>query len=116
MSAAPRCSYHRPPLLDMFRGLRRQSVVIASLLVAPFILAAQRRPNEEMRPSTIPTDSTVYSPLRWRHVGPEGNRVTSVTGVSGAPNVYYAVAASGGIFKTTDGGLHWKPIAATFPP
>ncbi|HEX9484501.1 MAG TPA: glycosyl hydrolase, partial [Gemmatimonadaceae bacterium] len=99
----------------MFRAFRRQSVVIASLLVAPLILAAQRRPNEEMRPSTIPTDSTVYSRLRWRHVGPEGNRVTSVTGVSGDPNVYYAGAASGGIFKTTDGGIHWKAIADSLP-
>ena len=31
-------------------------------------------------------------------------------GVPGDPDVYYAGAASGGIFKTTDGGVHWKPV------
>ena len=48
--------------------------------------------------------------LRYRYIGPVGNRVTSVAGVSGQPYVYYAGAASGGIFKTIDGGIHWDPI------
>jgi photosystem II stability/assembly factor-like uncharacterized protein len=48
--------------------------------------------------------------LRYRYIGPVGNRVTSVAGVPGQPYVYYAGAASGGIFKTTDGGAHWDPI------
>jgi photosystem II stability/assembly factor-like uncharacterized protein len=48
--------------------------------------------------------------LRWRFIGPQGNRFTSVAGVPGQPNIYYAGAASGGIWKTTDGGVHWDPI------
>src|SRR6266571_3655102 len=48
--------------------------------------------------------------LRYRYIGPVGNRVTSVVGVPGQPYVYYAGAASGGIFKTIDGGIHWEPI------
>jgi len=48
--------------------------------------------------------------LRYRYIGPVGNRVTSVAGVPGQPYVYYAGAASGGIFKTIDGGIHWEPI------
>jgi len=39
-----------------------------------------------------------------------GNRVIAAAGIPGDPNVYYAGAASGGIFKTTDGGTHWDPI------
>jgi len=39
-----------------------------------------------------------------------GNRVASIAGVPGDPNVYYAGAASGGIWKTTDGGIHWSAI------
>jgi photosystem II stability/assembly factor-like uncharacterized protein len=54
--------------------------------------------------------SDPYAQLRWRYIGPTGNRVTSVAGVPGDPNVYYAGAASGGIFKTVDGGIHWQPI------
>ncbi|MCX6550415.1 MAG: sialidase, partial [Acidobacteria bacterium] len=57
------------------------------------------------RPSTA-----VYGQLRWRSIGPEGNRVSAVAGVPGDPLVYYVGAASGGIFKTSDGGQYWEPI------
>jgi photosystem II stability/assembly factor-like uncharacterized protein len=66
--------------------------------------AAQER---QVRPSI---DSVIYSRLRWRYIGPEGNRISSVAGVVGDPMVYYAGAASGGIFKSADGGVHWAPI------
>lgn len=56
----------------------------------------------------LPED--LFSQLEYRHIGPMGNRVIAVTGVPGDPNVYYVGAASGGIFKTTDGGVHWRPI------
>src|ERR1041385_5116815 len=49
-------------------------------------------------------------PLRWRYIGPVGNRVTSIVGVPGQPYIYYTGSASGGIFKTVDGGIHWEPI------
>jgi len=35
--------------------------------------------------------------MSFRHIGPVGNRVTSVTGVIGDRFTYYAGAASGGI-------------------
>src|SRR5260370_3132843 len=53
--------------------------------------------------------------LRYRYIGPVGNRVTSVAGVAGQPYVYYAGAASGGIFKTIDGGIHLEPIFDSQP-
>ena len=43
----------------------------------------------------------VYAQLRWRHIGPEGNRVSAVAGVPGDPLVYYAGSASGGIRAPT---------------
>ncbi|MCX6550304.1 MAG: sialidase [Acidobacteria bacterium] len=52
----------------------------------------------------------LYSQLPWRFIGPEGNRVSAVVGIPGDPRVYYAGAASGGIFKTSDGGVNWQPI------
>jgi photosystem II stability/assembly factor-like uncharacterized protein len=52
----------------------------------------------------------VMGALRFRHIGPVGNRLTSVAGIPGNQNVYYVGAASGGIWKTTDGGVHWEPI------
>ena len=49
--------------------------------------------------------------FRFRFVGPlAGNRVASIAGVPGDVNTYYAGAASGGIFKSVDGGFGWTPI------
>jgi len=48
--------------------------------------------------------------LKARHIGPIGNRVNSVSGVPGDPLTYIVGAASGGVWKTTDGGLSWRPV------
>lgn len=49
--------------------------------------------------------------FRFRFVGPrDGNRVSAIAGVPGDASTYYAGAASGGIWKSTDGGNRWEPI------
>ena len=48
--------------------------------------------------------------LKFRHIGPIGNRVTCAVGVPGNDMVYFAGAATGGIWKTSDAGLNWKPV------
>lgn len=52
----------------------------------------------------------MFGQLEYRHIGPIGNRISAVAGVPGDPNTIYAGAASGGIFKSMDGGINWKPI------
>jgi len=54
----------------------------------------------------------VFHNLKFRNLGPAiaGGRVTSTVGIPGNPNIYYVGAGGGGVFKTTDGGLHWKAI------
>ena len=51
-----------------------------------------------------------YETLKYRHVGPVGNRFIAVAGIAGNPMVYYAGAASGGLWKTVDGGLTFAPV------
>ena len=48
--------------------------------------------------------------LKFRHIGPIGNRIISAAGIPGDPMTYYVGAASGGIWKTKDGGHSWDPI------
>ena len=53
----------------------------------------------------------LYSGMQWRQIGPfRAGRVTGVTGVAGQPAIYYMGTAGGGAWKTTDGGMEWKPI------
>src|ERR671933_565374 len=65
------------------------------------------------RAQATPTSNmpdSVFKALKYRYIGPEGNRTDAVAGVKGDPNVYYVGAASGGLWKTTDAGAHWAPI------
>ena len=60
-------------------------------------------------------DPAIYSGLHWRTIGPEGNRFTSAAGIPGDPSTYYVGAASGGVWKTVDGGVNWQPLFDAHP-
>ncbi|WP_373397539.1 hypothetical protein V8V91_23785 [Algoriphagus halophilus] len=47
---------------------------------------------------------------QFRFIGPEGNRAIAVIGEPGNPQVAYIGAASGGLWKTEDMGINWRPI------
>lgn len=48
----------------------------------------------------------------WRAIGPAnmGGRVTDIDGIPGDVSTFYVSGADGGIFKTTNGGVGFKPI------
>lgn len=50
--------------------------------------------------------------LTWRNIGPANmsGRVADVEGVGGRPEVLYVGSASGGVWKTVDGGTTFEPI------
>jgi photosystem II stability/assembly factor-like uncharacterized protein len=53
-----------------------------------------------------------FARLEYRSIGPAimGGRIADVEGVPGDANVVYVASASGGLWKTTNGGVTWKPI------
>lgn len=59
-----------------------------------------------------PPRFTRSAPQSWKFEGPTniGGRITDVEGVGISPGTIYVGAASGGIFKTLNGGLSWVPI------
>ena len=79
--------------------------LVAILLLAPALAVAQSQSTSN---AAIP--SATYSALHWRTIGPEGNRFSAAVGIPGDPQTYYVGAASGGVWKTTDGGVHWQPV------
>ena len=76
---------------------------IAAVVASVMVLAAPTLFAQEL-------DAGVYGELRYRHIGPEGNRVIAIASHPGDRDLIYAGAASGGIWKTTDGGLTWAPV------
>lgn len=74
--------------------------LIAILLLSILSVNAQRRNQESTQDA-----------FRFRFVGPiVGNRVSAIAGIPGDASTYYAGAASGGVWKSTDGGNQWAPI------
>ena len=53
-----------------------------------------------------------YKNLQWRLVGPDirSGRSTDVEGITGNTEIIYAAFATGGLWKTENGGSTWKPI------
>ncbi len=68
-------------------------------------------PPPRRAPAAPAPDSGKESAFRFRFVGPRvGNRIAAIAGVPGDPRTYYAGAASGGVWKSSDGGNRWHPI------
>ena len=61
-------------------------------------------------------DSLTLNALRWRTVGP-GNfegRVTDIAAIPGS-STFLVSAAAGGVWKTTNGGITFRPTFDTYP-
>ncbi|MDQ3322706.1 MAG: hypothetical protein M3525_09820, partial [Acidobacteriota bacterium] len=78
-------------------------------------ISAQNKTDERKTPEKSAeklTETSAAANLAWRSIGPAnmGGRVADVEGVPGDPNIVYVATGSGGIFKTTNGGMNWTPI------
>ena len=58
------------------------------------------------------TSAAPFASLKFREIGPAtmGGRVDDFAVVESNPNIAYVATASGGVFKTTNGGNTWIPI------
>ncbi|MEO8452670.1 MAG: glycosyl hydrolase, partial [Gemmatimonadota bacterium] len=71
--------------------------------------AAHQQPSP--RPPTV-YDRALFDALKWRNIGPNrGGRALTAAGSSKRPFEYYFGATGGGVWKTTDGGLNWRPVS-----
>ena len=58
-----------------------------------------------------PPPASTPEPMKFRYMGPApAGRIATVAGVPGDPNTYYLGSASGGVWKSTDGGQTFVPI------
>jgi photosystem II stability/assembly factor-like uncharacterized protein len=96
-----------------------KKLLLSLLVVTPVVAQSPQTParpapatqKPAMAPQMPGVNPALLAGLRYRLVGPSrGGRVTAVTGVPSEPRTFYMGVASGGVFKTTDGGTTWTPI------
>ncbi|MGA9528531.1 MAG: hypothetical protein WBS24_10480 [Terriglobales bacterium] len=63
-----------------------------------------------------PVSPELINGLKWRLIGPfRGGRAVAVAGVPGDSTTFYFGSVDGGIWKTTDAGVVWKPVFDSQP-
>jgi photosystem II stability/assembly factor-like uncharacterized protein len=93
----------RPSLfIDTMQRTRvlRTLATIAALSISAASVSAQ----------TI--DSATIAGFRWRTVGPANfmGRLSDVVGIPGPSKTLFVAAAAGGIWKSTNNGITWRPV------
>jgi photosystem II stability/assembly factor-like uncharacterized protein len=60
-------------------------------------------------------DSAVNAGLRWRNIGPANfaGRIVDVEGIPSPSRTVYASTAAGGLWKSLNGGMTWRPVLDT---
>jgi photosystem II stability/assembly factor-like uncharacterized protein len=104
----------------MIPSRRRKAILFLIAGVALFAsqaIAADKKPKEAAKPAMAapvaqPEYDSILKGLRFREIGPAtmGGRIDDFAVVESNPDIVYVGAASGGVFKTQNGGTTWEPI------
>ncbi|HYL93487.1 MAG TPA: glycosyl hydrolase, partial [Alphaproteobacteria bacterium] len=112
-------------------SVAKASVILLVILVLSTLGVAQGK--KKAKPSSEPAKAATAAPVKtdaapaaadepqdekgpwhgltWRLIGPfRGGRVLAVSGVAGDTHTYYFGGVGGGVWKSTDGGLTWRPM------
>jgi hypothetical protein len=79
-------------------------------IAATLLAAAAHAQAPTSKPFEV--DSSTIAGFRWRNVGPANTmgRVSDVTGIPSPSKTFFAAAAGGGIWKSTNNGVTWRPV------
>jgi photosystem II stability/assembly factor-like uncharacterized protein len=100
----------------VFNQISRLTNFIAALALVANLnspsVAQSSSPSQPSSPEARKTyDAALFNALRWRNVGPNrGGRSIASAGSAARPFEYYFGAVGGGLWKTEDGGLTWRPV------
>ncbi len=77
-----------------------------ALISAGLLMSAHGREAAAQRAASY--DTLLFRALTWRNIGPyRGGRSVAVAGSPSRPHEYWFGTTGGGVFKTTDDGIHW---------
>ena len=96
-------------------GLRRTVVAVVSL----FCFLPAPGPAQENGDGAVinQLDDPLLQPFRWRSIGPvgQGGRVDDIAVSTDDPRVFFVGFATGGVWKTTNNGVTFRPVFDTYP-
>ena len=90
------------------------ALLLAGLCAFPIVRSAQA---QVARAAAAPlprmqADTSLLAGLQWREIGPaRGGRSVAAAGSTKRPYEYWMGTTGGGVYKTTDGGMHWSPAS-----
>jgi photosystem II stability/assembly factor-like uncharacterized protein/type II secretory pathway pseudopilin PulG len=91
-------------------------MLFAIATVLMFLVSGNVSPAQKPKGGTTsagqPDYEAILKQLHFREIGPAsmGGRIDDFAVVEGNPDIIYVGAASGGVFKTTNGGTTWTPV------
>lgn len=87
-----------------FDPMLRFRILLGLFLLMPTALAAQ-------------IDVSQLAGLKPRSIGPSGmsGRISAIDAVHADPNIIYVGSATGGLWKSTSGGVTWTPLTDSLP-
>src|SRR5437660_3441363 len=110
----------------MNRSGKRSVVPFLIACVAVWVLMGSASAEQKADPAnkgknaapaaTAPSDySAILNTLQFRQIGPAamGGRIDDFAVVESNPDIIYAGAATGGVFKSQNGGVTWEPVFDT---
>ena len=90
----------------------RQSIIASVLVVALAFASTSSAQTPAATSKPFELDSLTIAGFRWRNVGPANTmgRVSDVAGIPSPSKTFFAAAAAGGIWKSTNNGVTWRPV------
>jgi len=94
----------------MKRLLTLKAFFMLLIFLASFTTAEAKKKKEETKSDTL--KSSTFSGLKWRSIGPAftSGRIADFAVNPENPAIYFVATASGGIWKTINDGITFKPV------
>ena len=87
--------------------MKKNVCIRISIILLVFVLTK----TENIAQKSSPDSNSLFKGMSWRNIGPNrGGRSLGIAGSSKRKLEYFFGAVGGGLWKTIDGGLNWKPV------